>query len=163
MVGPAVTWGQETARGRGVLPLVGPFLAALFLLLMPVAASAHAQVVSTDPADGARLPVSPAAVSLTFSEPVTLAPGGLRVIRPDGSLADSGVEAVRGVTVSQAIEPLPDGWYVMAWSIISEDGHVVHGSATFAVSDADEAAQPTGTSLRLRWRSPCGPRAVSRT
>ena len=47
----------------------------------------------------------------------------------------------------RAIEPLADGWYVMAWSIISEDGHVVHGSATFAVGDADAAARPTGSSL----------------
>ena len=68
-------------------------------------------------------------------------------VRPDGSLADIGDEVATGTTVSQAIEPLPDGWYVMAWSIVSEDGHVVHGSATFAVGDADAAARPSASIL----------------
>ena len=115
-------------------------------------ACAHAEVVATDPVDGARLPISPASVSVTFNEHVTLAPGGLRVVRPDGTLADTGDEVVAGATVSQAIEPLPDGWYVMAWSIISDDGHVVHGSATFAVGDADAAARPTPSESRLAAR-----------
>ena len=118
-------------------------LAWCLLLLLPATASAHAGVMSTDPVDGARLPASPGTVSVTFNEPVTLAPGGLRVVRPDGTLADIGDETDSGSVVSQAIEPLPDGWYVMAWSIVSEDGHVVHGSATFAVGDADAAARPT--------------------
>jgi putative copper export protein len=30
----------------------------------------------------------------------------------------------------------------MTWAIVSEDGHVVHGTATFAVGDADAAARP---------------------
>jgi copper transport protein len=142
MSGPAVTRGRALARGRFVRTLATPFLAVLFLLVLPVAASAHAQVVALDPVGGARLPVSPAAVSVTFNENVSLAPGGLRVIRPDGTLADTGDEIVAGPKVSQSIAPLSDGWYVTAWSIISADGHVVHGSATFAVGDADAAAQP---------------------
>lgn len=111
-------------------------------LLLPAGASAHAGVVATDPVDGARLPVAPATVSVTFNEPVTLASEGLRVVRPDGSLADVGPEDVSATIVRQAIAPLADGWYVMAWSIVSEDGHVVHGSVTFAVGDADAAARP---------------------
>ncbi len=128
-------------------PLATSFLALLFLLLLPVGVLAHAQVVSLDPADGARLPVSPGGVSITFNENVSLAPGGLRVIRPDGSLADTGDEAVTGPKVSQAIMSLPDGWYVMAWSIISADGHVVHGSSTFAVGDADAASRPAASTF----------------
>lgn len=129
------------ARARdGLVPAL--LVAWCLSLLLSTVVSAHAGVVATDPMDGARLPGSPASVSVTFSEPVTLAPGGLRVIRPDGTLADSGEEVDTGTTVSQPIEPLSDGWYVMAWSIVSEDGHVVHGSVTFAVGDADAAARP---------------------
>ncbi|MET0772914.1 MAG: copper resistance protein CopC [Candidatus Limnocylindrales bacterium] len=124
------------------LPVALLVLVCSLLLLVPLGVSAHAGVVATDPVDGARLPASPPVVSVTFNEPVTLAPGGLRVVKPDGSLADVGDEVDTGTVVSQAIEPLPDGWYVMAWSIVSEDGHVVHGSATFAVGDADAAARP---------------------
>jgi copper transport protein len=147
MPGPAATRGRATARERIVRSLATPFLAVLFLLLLPAAASAHAQVVALDPVDGARLPVSPASVSVTFNENVSLAPGGLRVIRSDGSLADFGDEVLAGPKVSQDIVPLSDGWYVLAWSIISADGHVVHGTATFAVGDADAAAQPSASSL----------------
>jgi copper transport protein len=135
--------GPDPARAhvKRALAALGVLVWCL-LLLLPAVASAHAAVVSTDPIDGARLPVSPTSVSITFNEPVTLAPGGLRVVRSDGTLADAGAEVANGTTVTQAITPLPDGWYVMAWSIVSEDGHVVHGSATFAVGDADTAARP---------------------
>ena len=147
MSGPAATRGRAFERGRIVRSLSTSFLAVLFLLLLPVVASAHSQVVALDPVDGARLPVSPAIVSVTFNENVAIAPGGLRVIRPDGTFADVGDEVVVGPKVSQAIAPLSDGWYVMAWSIISADGHVVHGSATFAVGNADAAARPAASSL----------------
>ena len=100
-------------------------------------------------------PSRPTGVSVTFNENVSLAPGGLRVIRPDGTLADTGDEIVQGATVRQPIGHLADGWYVMAWSIISADGHVVHGSSTFAVGDADAAARPSSSTLPSpsRWRS----------
>jgi len=147
MSDPAKTRGRASTRARFTRSLVAPFLAVLFLLLLSVAASAHAQVVALDPVDGARLPISPTGVSITFNENVSLAPGGLRVIRPDGSLADVGDEIVAGPSVRQPISHLTDGWYVMAWSIISADGHVVHGSATFAVGDADAAARPASSSL----------------
>lgn len=135
--------GPRPARVRRVRALARSLgLVWCLLLLLPLAASAHAGVLATDPVDGARLPVSPTGVSVTFNEQVTLAPGGLRVIRPDGTLADDGDEVEDGPTVTQAIDPLADGWYVMAWSIVSADGHVVHGTATFAVGDADAAARP---------------------
>lgn len=147
MPGPAVTRGRAIARGRSVRLLAPLLLATVFLLLLGSIASAHAQVISLDPVDGARLPVSPTSVSVTFNEDVTLAPGGLRVIRPDGTLADVGDDEIIGATVSQAIAPLSAGWYVMAWSLISADGHVVHGSATFAAGDADAVARPAAATF----------------
>ncbi|MBX3030277.1 MAG: copper resistance protein CopC/CopD [Chloroflexi bacterium] len=135
--------GRHVTRARITRVLAIPaVLAWCLLLLLPGVAGAHAGVVTTDPGDGARLPTAPGTVSVTFNGPVSLAADGLRLIRADGSLADIGSEDVRGVIVTQPIEPLADGWYVMAWSIVSEDGHVVHGSVTFAVGDADLAARP---------------------
>ncbi len=140
--------GRLVAGERMRRLLVTPFLVVLLLLLIPAGTSAHAALVALDPVDGARLPASPTSVSLTFNENVSLAPGGLRVIRPDGSLADVGDNVVTGATVTQVIAPLDPGWYLMAWSIISADGHVVHGSATFEVGDAGGAARPgTGSVL----------------
>ncbi len=140
-------------RGRPIRSLVAPFLIALLLLLVASAASAHSQVIAIDPIDGARLPASPAGVSVTFNEDVSLAPGGLRVIRPDGSLASIGDGSVVGPKVSVAIAPLDAGWYVIAWSIISADGHVVHGTSSFAVGDADAVARPSVSAVPspLEW------------
>lgn len=135
--------GMRRLGARLARPLVVPVVLAWCLLLLgATGVAAHAGVVLTDPVDGARLPASPQVVMVRFSEPVTLAPGGLRVVRPDGSLADIGPETLTGTDVRQAIEPLADGWYVMAWSIVSADGHPLHGSVTFAVGDADEAVRP---------------------
>lgn len=139
---------RATARPRTACVLAGVLALAWCLLALAWApVSAHAGVVASDPVDGARLPASPARVSVRFDEPVTLAPGGLRVVRADGSLADIGPETVAGADVSQAIEPLVDGWYVMAWSIVSEDGHPVHGSVTFAIGDAEGATRPQSTAV----------------
>lgn len=140
--------GRHLARARLVRALAIPtVLAWCLLLLLSGAVGAHAGVVSTDPVDGARLPAAPGAVSVTFNEPVSLAADGLRVIAADGSLVDEGPESVTGTTVSQPIVALDDGWYVMAWSIVSEDGHVVHGSVTFGVGDADLAARPMPSAM----------------
>jgi methionine-rich copper-binding protein CopC len=153
MPGPAVTRDRMSTRGRLVRSLVAPFLLALFLGLVPGGASAHSQVISTDPVDGARLPASPERVSVTFNENVGLATGGLRVIRPDGSLASMSDGSVAGPTVSVAVAPLDPGWYVMAWSIISADGHVAHGTSSFAVGDVDAAGRPGTSALPspLEW------------
>src|SRR6188472_2405381 len=103
MPGPR-PWGRDAVRARVVRALTTcGVLAWCLLLLLPLGVSAHAGVVSTDPVDGARLPASPASVSVTFNEPVTLAPDGLRVVRADGALADIGDEVASGATVSQAI------------------------------------------------------------
>ncbi len=138
--------GRRSAGSRRWrLPAAWLGLAWALLLLLPSTTLAHAQVVAVDPQDGARLPVSPTTVSLTFNEPVSLAPGGLRVVRADGSLADVGDEAIHGSMVMQPIAPLDDGWYVLAWSIVSEDGHVVHGSVTFGVGDVGTTARPSSS------------------
>jgi len=55
--------------GAGLLALVA---VAIGLLLLATPASAHAVVVSSDPADGARLNSAPASVSIRFDEPVGL-------------------------------------------------------------------------------------------
>jgi copper transport protein len=117
-----------------------PLLAA-----QPVAA--HAQVLSIDPADGAHLHTSPSSVTIVFNEPVALAPGGLQVVDGTGTSMDDGPERLDGATVVQPVVGLSDGWYVVTWAIISEDGHPLHSSSVFAVGAADEAARPSGSGV----------------
>ena len=58
-------------------------------------AAAHASLVSIDPADGARLDESPEVVTLTFSEPVSVGLGGVRVLDADGDPVQDGAAARR--------------------------------------------------------------------
>jgi len=134
------------------LVALAPLFAALFLLL-PGVASAHAQLVSLDPADGAPLETSPAVVTLTFNEPVGLATGGLQVLDSAGAVVDDGPDQLDGPTVRQPLPPLPAGWYVVIWGVVSEDGHIVRASSVFAVGDADAAARPDASSGDVSWLS----------
>jgi copper transport protein len=138
---------------RQTLRLVGVAASLVTLVLATVSATlAHAQLVSVEPADGARLAASPAVVTVTFDEPVGLAPGGLRVIDSSGVVVDAGDDVVEGAAASQPVGPLSDGWYFVTWGIISEDGHVVRASSVFAVGDVE--APPTVSDARSAWFTP---------
>jgi copper transport protein len=101
------------------------------------AASAHATIVSTDPADGALLATAPARVTATFSEAVELQLGALRVFAPDGTQAEAGsAEHLDGKpdTASVPLKAgLKNGTYVVSWRVISADSHPVRGAWTFSV------------------------------
>jgi copper transport protein len=97
-------------------------------------AAAHASLVSVDPPDGARLDESPAAVTLTFSEPVSAELGGVRVLDTSGAPVQQGAARVDGVTVVVDLAAdLPDGTYVVTYRVISADGHPVRGGSVFGV------------------------------
>lgn len=143
---------MSRSAGRGVRPdrAAGPFrypavaaLAALLaLLILPAAVAGHAALVSADPADGARLERTPGAITLVFDQPVGLGPAGIVVLDGAGRQVDALPETADGGTIVQPLPPLADGWYLVTWAIVSEDGHPVHSAAVFAVGDADAAARP---------------------
>lgn len=111
-------------------------LALLTLGLLAAPASAHAVLVSTDPAAGAVLDRAPAAVTLTFAEPVEAALGGVRVYDAAARRVDDGGvhhPGGRGESVAVGLRPLPDGAYVVTWRVVSADSHPVHGAFTFRV------------------------------
>jgi len=78
---------RPSRRSATVLVTLAGILLAL--LLAPVRASAHAELVESDPADGAVLTEAPAAVTLTFTESVT-DPAYVVVTGPDGGQAAEG-------------------------------------------------------------------------
>ena len=117
---------------RALLALVVGTIALLGAWAGP--ASAHASLVSTDPPDGAKLDTSPAEVRLTFNEQVSVSLGGVRVLSSEGDRVDAGAAAVHGSVVTVGLKAdLPDGTYVVAYRIVSEDGHPVRGGTVFGV------------------------------
>ncbi|MGV0837656.1 copper resistance CopC family protein [Mycolicibacterium thermoresistibile] len=129
---------RASARAR-LLParILGALAGILTLLAVAGApvASAHATLMSTDPADGAVLDEAPQRVAATFNEPMQDTFAAMTVVGPDGHLWSTGEAEVDGPVVSVAVKPLgPAGTYTANYRATSADGHVVSGSWTFEMN-----------------------------
>ena len=119
-------------------------------------ASAHAGVVATSPVDGTSVTPSPAKVTVTFSERVSISGGGLSVRNTRGTRVESGSSSVdpSGSTVSVDLQPsLADGTYVATYRVLSADGHPVSASFLVGVGTGpvDPSAAAGGTTGDRTW------------
>ncbi|RAG86517.1 ABC transporter [Streptacidiphilus pinicola] len=127
-------------------------LALLAALLLGGAgvASAHAALLSTDPAQGAVVAVPPGSVTLRFSESVTLEPDALRVFDPSGKRVDTGTAGHSSGDASTAQIRIDSnaaaaqGTYTVAWRVISADTHPVAGAFTFSIGRTSPPAALSG-------------------
>ncbi len=127
------TAAADRARSRR-RALVAVLAAALWVLLTPAPARAHAAPLATTPATGTVIGSSPTAVTVTFSEPVSVVPGRVQVLAPDGERI-SGEPSVTGavLTIPTRRAQRPLGTYLVSYRIISADSHPVGGGFTFSV------------------------------
>nr|WP_279536282.1 copper resistance protein CopC [Nocardioides ochotonae] len=125
------------------------------MLATALPASAHAALVSSDPADASSVETLPDEVTLEFNESIA-DPAYVVVTAPDGVRVNSGDAAVAGPQVTQALDAqglaLPAGTYTLAYRVVSADGHPISGEQTFEVetptvadADAADAAQTDET------------------
>lgn len=141
-------------------------LSGLLLLLLglaPAIALAHAQLLRTEPADGAVLNIAPERVRLFFSEPIerdffsleVYAANRVRVDNRNARIAPDNVSVLEA-----GLPRLAPGSYLVAWRALSIDGHVVHGTFAFSVGaaagtrpalDLPAAGAPLGFSAAVRW------------
>ncbi len=130
---------------RALLLLVAVTLGAL---AAASPASAHAVLVSSDPADGSRLPSAPARVHLLFDEPVEAVPGTAVVISADGTRVSAGparsADGGAGLVIPLRTG-LSAGSYLVTWRVVSADSHVVAGSVSFGVRRSATAVGLPGT------------------
>lgn len=133
--------GARPATIRRMRRVLVPALALVLFLLAAATAAAHPTLVTTSPLAGTKVDVGPAAVQLSFSEPVELAGENT------GDVFDeSGQSAARGPAeqgkdkreVEIPLRPgLPDGTYTVRYSVIGADSHVVGGVFVFGIGDGD--------------------------
>ena len=107
------------------------------LLSTAPTAFAHAYLITTTPAADAKLVSAPAAVTLTFNEPVQLLRSeDATVVDSEGNDVNSG-PAASGKderVVQIPLRPgLPDGTYTVKYQVIGADSHVVPGVFVFGV------------------------------
>ncbi|NBH07950.1 copper resistance CopC family protein, partial [Amycolatopsis sp. SID8362] len=143
------------------------FLAG-WLLLSATPASAHVEVVSSTPGDGARLGAAPSLVSVTLSENVGIQPGSIKVVDLTGKQVDTGPVFQPGEDAEQLavkLQPgLLDGSYLVEYAFVSADSHPVRGTFAFVVgtgplvTSAGAVSAATGTdgvvdaaSTSARW------------
>jgi len=104
--------------------------------LLPLAALAHAKLLSTAPAADQQLAAPPKQLILRFNEAVRI---GVLKLSADGK--DIPIEldrdAAAASTVTAALPALGPATYHVRWSALTvDDGHVVKGAFSFVVAGA---------------------------
>ena len=107
----------------------------LGLMLAPVAASAHAILVKSEPATGANVTAGDVDMSFRYNSRIDRARSRLTLTGPDHSqsmlkIAPSGppdlLEASTKLTTP--------GAYVVRWQVLAIDGHITRGDVPFTVT-----------------------------
>ncbi len=141
---------ENTPAPRPFARTLAAAAAALLLvtggLLAAAPASAHDELVSTDPAADSTVEALPAELTLTFSGELATEAGATEMQVTDAagtSLAD-GEPVVEGTTVTQALTGAASGPITVLWKVVSSDGHPISGEYGFTVS-APTTPTPTPT------------------
>ena len=120
-------------------------LAAMVLAAGGGIASAHANLASSDPANGASLPTAPSEIRLTFTESPDPALSTILVLGSGGTKLPVGpptLQPPRTLTVSLPTH-MPDGVYTVSWQVVSrQDGHETAGVFAFGVGPVHGAITP---------------------
>lgn len=153
--------GKRRSRNRllGALRVLAALLlGGAFVLTGAQAASAHAELLSTTPDDGAALDRAPAEAVLTFNEPVQLIDGSIRLFPGDEDPLTLDVHVRNTSVVAPLPATLDEGAYALSYRVVSADGHPISGAITFTIGDAAgsptdapvvEATTPQGTAFAV--------------
>lgn len=119
-------------------------LATLALIGVATPASAHTDLASSDPANGASVPQRPTRLTLTFTEPVPAESAAVTVTGPDGAAWPTGEVTASGatLTVPLAESASPAGQYTVSWTVESLDGDFVDGTFAFTLTAPPATPQP---------------------
>lgn len=145
---PAVSVALARPGNRRLVRVLTVFAAVLTfaaLLLVAGPASAHDQLLSSDPKDGATLDEQPTSITLTFSAPPLDTGIEVALVGPDGTTAKGyDIQVDDKVVTAQLAEDLPPGKYDVAWHVVSSDGHPIDGELTYVLEgEAETTAEPS--------------------
>ncbi len=131
-----MTSSPRPARWRLPLRVVAAVLVAVAVLCGGAGpALAHADLISSDPTDGAVVAKAPETVMLTFNEAVRLTSQTITVYDAAGDAVVSESSASGSVVRIElpAASALAEGTYTVGWNVLSGDGHPIAGSLTFSI------------------------------
>lgn len=126
--------------------IASTFIALVSSVIFASGAWAHTDVVGTSPMDGAVIDVTPADVSITFSEPPIEEGAAILLADVSGTELPLGEVQFVGATVKAAAPTdLVAGDYIVTWRVSAKDGHVLTGEFSFTFTGKVAVANPTNT------------------
>lgn len=120
--------------------LAAALLGALLVLLGVQSASAHAELLSTTPQDGAVLEQAPAEAELTFNEPVQLIEDSIRLFAGDEDPVVLEAHISNDTVIAALPAEVEQGRYALSYRVVSADGHPISGAITFTIGNASGPA-----------------------
>jgi methionine-rich copper-binding protein CopC len=103
-----------------------------FLLAAATPALAHAHLVKSMPAEGAKVK-SPAHIVLSFGEALEPAFSGAILMDKDGRNLSGEPVKVSGKLMTLTPGPLPPGNYTVSWHSVGHDTHRLEGRVHFTI------------------------------
>ena len=130
-------------------------------LLTATPALAHVEIASSNPADGAIVTETPAAISLEFSVDADLAGEGVVLTNANGIEVPATVlQTAPTIVLIEPIEMLANGAYIVAWTMKAGDAHPATGTVTFEIDNPIGTSGPTdGTDAVIETDSTSEPGA----
>jgi methionine-rich copper-binding protein CopC len=159
---------RNTSPRRSLVRLLTAVAAAAVLaaggLLVAPAASAHDELVASDPVADASLEALPAQLALTFSNSIDTTEGASEVQVTDaaGTTLTSGPPAVTDNVLTQPLQGAASGVVTVLWKVVSSDGHPISGEFAFTVT-APLAPTPTPTESASAAPTPTPDETVAAT
>ncbi|MCP2263339.1 copper resistance protein CopC [Promicromonospora thailandica] len=154
-------------RRLGLVAALAAVLTLVGVLLVAGPASAHDQLLSSDPKDGATLDAAPEQISLTFSsEPLDT---GIEIVLsgPDGVTArGEDIQVEDRVVTARLDAGLPAGAYDVAWHVVSSDGHPIEGELAYTVEgelEPEPSTEPSEPEMSTQEAEPTEPTADAST
>jgi copper transport protein len=132
-------------------PFKASFILTMILALIAAGiASAHSDLVRSDPAANATLDTVPQQITLTFTEAIEPSFSTITVLFEDGTTVDGGNSTVSPTNPLQLTVSLKDsrqGTYVVSWRVLSAvDGHITSGAFVFSVGKPIDLTKVSGSS-----------------
>ncbi len=120
---------------KGVRRFAAVLIAVIAVLVIPIAASAHALLSASSPPAGAHLGTAPGVVALDFSQPLNPALSHATVTDPTGHVWTGKVDSAYEIRIPMATNAA--GVYTVDWTSVSSfDGHLISSNFTFDVGIA---------------------------
>ena len=123
---------------------VAAAIAAVFALVaLPVIVLGHAELVSSDPANGATI-TTPYTLTATFAEEFAPDRSSLSVENSAGAQVAAGTANADATGMTAQLPALPDGVYTVRWTTVTpDDNGVERGTYRFNVGSGAATPAPT--------------------